>query len=78
MIMCLCCVQVASPLASCFPVVGQGNHLYAFLIREAKSERIYQSLPDRGAVHHTTLGILTSKPMAHLRVRDVDIYIAGD
>ena len=60
-------VQVASPLTNCFPIVGK-NYLYAFLIRETKSEAIYQLSPDDGHAH-ITLGVLTSRPMDHLRVR---------
>ena len=59
-------LQVAPSLADCFPVAGPGNLLYIFVVHEVESGRTYLSLPNESS--HTALGILTRKPLPHLKV----------
>jgi len=59
-------LQVAPSLTDCFPTAGPGNLLYILVVHEAESGRIYMSLP--GEASHAGLGILTRKPLPHLKV----------
>ena len=61
--------QVAQCLSDCFPAVGPGNYLYAFIIQEEGSPGLYLDHPHIG--QPTTLGLLTRKPLPNLRVRVV-------
>ena len=62
-----CCLfQVVPALTDCFPIAGPGNHLYVLLMKEVDSNKIYQSLPNE--VANAALGILTRKPLPHLKV----------
>ena len=59
-------VKVTPALIDCFPVCRRTNYLYAFIITDATDGFIYSS--GHQSTDHLTLGILSSKPLPHLKV----------
>ena len=54
-------LQISSSLSGCFPAVGDNNRLCVFVIRDATTNKIFQSISHHGP--HSSFGILSQKPL---------------